>query len=248
MRILAGLICAIMLQAIDILPKGVEIDEVNANVLSFRADHLKVGQSGIVLTQNQGYNIIIASAVIKSIKNGTAYASYTPFDSISQKYLPTPQSSPAQGDKIIFGSFYNKSIAIAPDQESYNKILSLASNTSFAHIDLLAAFLAKDGINDPKPKHLNEFCNVYSIGLLYILASNGVNVLDCQSFSILEVLPFDKPYIQNTQAPFFSRIVNIDTGSLANKLRSKKSRQYFPYYDNLLRSSLKSFENLKHKE
>ncbi len=108
--------------------------------------------------------------------------------------------------------------------------------------------MAKDGINDPKPKHLNEFCNVYSIGLLYILASNGVNVLDCQSFSILEVLPFDKPYIQNTQAPFFSRIVNIDTGSLANKLRSKKSRQYFPYYDNLLRSSLKSFENLKHKE
>ncbi len=60
MRILAGLICAIMLQAIDTLPKGVEIDEVNANVLSFRADHLKVGQSGI--------KVIILLLLVLSLK------------------------------------------------------------------------------------------------------------------------------------------------------------------------------------
>ncbi|TLD97357.1 plasminogen-binding protein pgbA [Helicobacter jaachi] len=240
-------LCLSLLYGIDTAPVNERIESANAKEISFYANRLKVGESGIVLTEQQGYEMIIASAVITRIEGDRAYASIAPFSNIEQKYLPTPQASPKEGDKVIFGGFYNRAIAIAPNQESYNKILSSASNVSFSHIDLFAAFLAKDGINDPKPKHLRAFCNAYSIGLVYVFASNGINVLDCQSFAILEVLSAQDVQDKQTQAPFFSRIPNINTGSLASKLRSKKSRQYFSYYDDLLSPSLRAYK-LTHKE
>lgn len=241
-RLCLSIVCVISAGfAVNLEPVSKNITEVKGKILTFEAHKLKVGQSGIVLAQNGDYNVIIASAVIERIENNNAYARFAPFENITQKYLPTPQATPTKGDKLIFGGFYNKAIAIAPDQESYTKILSL-NPTHFVHIDLFSAFLAKDGINDPKPKHLRQFCNAYSIGLVYILATNGLNVLDCQSFALLEVQPFTKPQPETTQAPFFSRIANIDTGSLASKLRSKKSRQYFSYYDELLSPSIKAFD------
>lgn len=250
MRVLLGLMCASLLYGLDTTPIKERISEVSAKDVSFPAGNLKVGQSGIVITHKEGYNVIIANVLIAQIQDNIAYAKYTPFTSIEQKYLPTPMATPKEGDEVLFGGFYNKAIVIAPDQMSYNQILAYNESlpphnqTHFLHIDMFAAFLAKDGINDPKPKHLSAFCSIYSVGLVYIFASNGVNVLDCQSFSILEVLPFEKPQLESTQAPFFSRIPNIDTGSLASKLRSKQSRQYFSYYDNLLGPSLKLFEKL----
>lgn len=246
MRILWGMLCVAMVYAIETLPVSMEITRIDSQNLIFKAGNLKVGQTGIVLAEkqdNKGNNnvIIIANAVINSIEGGEAKARYFPFETIAQKYLPTPQIAPSKGDKIVFGSFYNKSIIIAPDQESYNKILSSQPQMSFAHIDLFEAFLAKDAINDPKPKELKKFCNAYSIGLVYILASNGVNIIDCQSFQILEVLPFDIDSIHESKAPFFSRIPDFDTGSLMSKLRSNKSRHYFSYYDELISAPLASF-------
>ncbi|WP_300743451.1 plasminogen-binding N-terminal domain-containing protein [uncultured Helicobacter sp.] len=244
MRLILGLLCCMGLAyGIDTSPASTHITEVSSKEVIFPAKNLKVGQSGVILTRKDSYNVIIADVQITRIKNNVASADYTAFDSIKQKYLPTPIAKPRQGDVVLFNGFYNKAIAIAPDQESYNKILSTPSQTQFAHIDLFSAFLAKDGINDPKQKHFQAFCKAYSIGLVYIFASNGINVLDCQSFAILEEIPMQKPQLTQTQAPFFSRIANIDTGSLASKLRSKKSRQFFSYYDGLLSQSLKKFHS-----
>lgn len=248
-----GLLCVNMLYGLETSPVRERISDVGAKSVSFPAKHFKIGQSGIILTHKEGYNVIIANARITQIKDGVAYAEYAPFDSIEQKYLPTPTATPAQGDEVLFGGFYNKAIAIAPDQTSYNQILSYNENlppqeqTHFMHIDVFAAFLAKDGINDPKPKHFKDFCSTYSIGLIYVFASNGINVLDCQSFALLEEIALPKPSLEHTNSPFFSRIANINTGSLASKLRSKKSRQYFSYYDNLLSPYLQAF-HLKTKE
>lgn len=245
MRILWGMLCVVMVYAVETLPVSAEIIRIDSQNLIFKAGSFKVGQTGIVLTEKRDdkgtHNVIIANAVIESIKGNEAKARYFQFETITQKYLPTPQIAPSKGDKVVFGSFYNKSIVIAPDQESYNKILSSQPQMSFAHIDLFEAFLAKDGINDPKPKELKKFCNVYSIGLVYILASNGVNIIDCQSFQILEVLPFDIDSVHESKGPFFSRMPDIDTGSLMSKLRPNKSRHYFSYYDDLIRIPLDSF-------
>lgn len=251
MRVLLGLLCASVLSSatygLEVNVVNVPIIEVSQKILSFSAKGLKVGQSGIILSNKDNYRVIIANARILRIKDGIAYASFRAFDSITQKYLPTPIAQPKEGDIASFGRFYNKAIAIAPNQEFYNKILSTQTKTHFMHIDLFGAFLAKSGINDPKPKHFKTFCNLYSIGLVYIMASNGINVLDCQSFALLEEIPLEIPPLSQTQAPFFSRIANIDTGSLSSKLRSKKSRQYFSYYDGLLSESLRAFK-LTHKE
>lgn len=235
------------LHAIDTQEKRVSIENVKGNTLSFKADNLRVGQSGIILTNIHENSVIIASAEIIKIDGDEATAHYRTFETIKQRYLPTPESTPKVGDIIIFNGLYNRAIAIAPNQESYNAILEHEKNVSFSHIDLFGAFLAKDGINDPKPKHFRQFCNAYSIGLIYILASNGVNVLDCESFEVIQTIAFEKPVLKNTDTPFFSRIVAIDTGSLASKLRSKKSKNYFPYYDDLLHKPLSRFQNESHK-
>ena len=238
-----------MLYALETDPMSAQITKVDTknNTIYFDSTaHFQVGQSGFILAHKQDYNVIIANAQIQSISENVAIAKYAPFESITQRYLPTPRAEPLEGDEAVFGSFYDKSIAIAPDQENYNQILSLKSKVYFMHIDLFGAFLAKDGINDPKPKHFKTFCNRYNIGLIHILASNGLNVLDCQSFEILDVITYQKPTLESTQAPFFSRIVDINTGSLASKMRSKKSRQYFSYYDDLLAIPLKSFKQRNH--
>lgn len=251
--IMLFLLCVSVLYGIDIKPKRESIIEAKPKSVSFAANGLKVGQSGIILTHKNGYNVIIASTTITRIKDNIAYAEYEPFESIAQKYLPTPTFEPTQGDEVLIGGFYNKAIAIAPNQNNYNQILSYNESAptheriQFIHIDMFAAFLAKDGINDPKHKHFKEFCNIYSVGLVYIFASNGINILDCQSFALLEEVALPQMQIESTSAPFFSRIDKIDTGSLASKLRSKKSQNYFSYYDNLLEPSLKAF-HLTHKE
>lgn len=232
---------SVMSYAIDTNPVQKDIINVDSKFISFDASGLQVGQSGIVITRTHDYNVIIANAEITRIEDDTAYARWTSFNSIKQKYLPTPIRVPQVDDIALFGGFYNKAIAIAPDQEHYIKILSQNTQVEFMHIDVFSAFLAKDGINDPKPKHFQAFCNIYSVGLVYIFASNGINVLDCQSFAILQIQDEPTPTLSQTYAPFFSRIANIDTGSLASKLRSKKSRTYLPYYDELLKESLSAF-------
>lgn len=244
MKIKILALCALctMLQALDTNEIKVEIEQMDKKRISFAAKTLQVGQSGVILSQNNDRFVIIASVVISEIVDNKAYGEYSEFEGIKQKYLPTPRATPKVGDSIIFNSFYNRAIAIAPNQEHYNKILALKVPTSFMHIDLFGAFLAKDSINDPKPKHFKAFCNAYSIGLVYILASNGINVLDCQSFSVLEVLPFGDISVESSKAPFFSRIADINTGSLASKFRSKNSRQYLSYYDDLLKAPLESFQ------
>lgn len=214
-------------------------------VIFFNAANAIVGQSGIAIKQIDSHNLIVAQIEVQSVESSNIQASFKEFKSISQKYLPTPRLKPEVGDKVILGQFYNKSIIIAPDANSYNKVLNTSKNIEFLHIDLFAAMLASDGINDPKYKHFKHFCNTYSVGLLHIVASNGLNVLDCQSFHILESNPLEISDKSDTQAPFFSRIAKIETGSLLAKFRSNKSKDYFSYYDDLLKESLRIFSKTK---
>lgn len=210
------------------------IDSVQKDIAVFDAYDLQVGESGVILTKNTSHFIIIAKATIESIQEGRASAKIEPFDTIDQRYLPTPINQPQVGDEVLFRSFYNRAFVIAPNQESYQFVIRNNPNITFMHIDLFAAYLQQKSLNDPKPKHFKDFCPKYSIGLVFIVDSQHTNVFDCQSFALLETLPPPPNEILHTTTitPFFSRISNPDK-PLGSKFKSYDSKNYFLYYDTL---------------
>ncbi|PAF52806.1 plasminogen-binding N-terminal domain-containing protein [Helicobacter sp. 13S00477-4] len=220
-------------------PLRVNIQEVNKDkkTISFPAYDLKVGESGFVLVKLADYSAISAKLQIISIDNGVAVAEFSPFDRMKQKYLPTPRLEPKVGDMAVFRDLNNKAFLIAPDSTTYEKIKSQIKDTTFMSSDLLMGYLNDYGGFDPKPKFLRKACEVYSVGLLYVVASNGINVLDCETLATLDTFAFDTSKVSKTSAPFFSRLEEVKTGSLASLFYSKKSKQYFQYYDALVQNN-----------
>ncbi|MDO7252923.1 plasminogen-binding N-terminal domain-containing protein [Helicobacter cappadocius] len=232
-------------------PLSISIEKVDTKnkTLSFPAYDLVVGESGFVLTKLTDYVVISAKIEIKSIENGIATASFSDFDTMKQKYLPTPHILPKAGDMASFREINNKAFLIAPDLNTYEKIKSqLKDELSLMSSDLLMGYLNDYGGFDPNAKFLKKACSVYSVGLIYIVGTNSLNVLDCQSLALLESIPFDTSKVNKTIAPFFSRLQEIKTGSLASLFYSKKSKNYFEFYDNLIKNGFDIQKSKKAKK
>lgn len=213
-----------------------KIESIEQDSIFFKAGNLQLGEGGVVLTRNQSHQVIIAQAKILEIIDGKARAKITAFHAMNQKFLPTPINEVKVGDEVLFRSFYNRAIALAPNQEAYQFILKNNPKIQFMHIDLFAAFLQRTSVNDPKKKHFQAFCPRYSIGLVFIMDSQAVKVLDCQSFTILSTqsLPDSSVVQKQATTPFFSRITAANK-RLGSRLKPNKSKNYFAYYDWLLR-------------
>lgn len=221
-------------------PLSINIEKVDSKnkTLSFPAYDLKVGETGFVLTKLTDYMVISAKLEVESIKDGVALAKFGDFDGMKQKYLPTPRIEPKVGDMASFRELNNKAFLIAPDLATYEKIKTqFKDEVEFMSSDLLMGYLNDYGGFDPNPKFLKKACSMYSVGLLYIVTTGHINILDCQSLFSLESLPFDTSSVSKTIAPFFSRLQEIKTGSLASLFYSKKSRDYFRFYDDLVKNA-----------
>ncbi|WP_143428894.1 plasminogen-binding N-terminal domain-containing protein [Helicobacter sp. 12S02634-8] len=214
----------------------INIDKVDPaqKTLTFPAYDLKVGESGFVITKLTDYNVISAKLQVESIRDGIATAKFGAFDTMAQKYLPTPRLQPHTGDMAVFRETNNRAFLIAPDASTYERIKSQIKDVIFMSSDLMMGYLSDYGGFDPKPKFLRKVCEVYSVGLLYVVGTGSISVLDCQSLAPLDKIAFDTSKVKTTFAPFFSRIQEVKTGSLASAFYSKKSKDYFRYYDTLI--------------
>ncbi|CRF41421.1 plasminogen-binding N-terminal domain-containing protein [Helicobacter ailurogastricus] len=215
-------------------PLKINIDGVDTarKVVRFQAYDLKVGESGYVLAKLTDYDVIAASLEVLSIENGVAYAKYAPYKVMKQKHLPTPRMVPKKGNLAIFREFNNQAFLIAPDLHTYEQVKDDYPDATFINSDLLVAFL--NGF-DPTAKTLRRACDIYSVGLVYLVSTNRLNILDCQSFAILETQPLDTTKVGRTFSPFFSRVEGVDRGTFGKLVAGGKARHYFTYYDNLLR-------------
>lgn len=220
---------------------SININQVDlvAKTTSFPAYDLKVGESGFVLTKLSDYEVISAALEITSISDGIALAKISDFNLMNQKYLPTPRVEPKVGDMAVFRELNNRAFLLAPDSNTYERVKSQIKNVSLMSSDLLIGYLNDYGGFDPKPKFLIKACQVYSVGLLYIVGSDSLNILDCHSLVLLEKFPFDTSKITTTTAPFFSRLEEVKSGSLASLFYSKHSKKYFKYYDTLIAEGVK---------
>ena len=168
-------------------------------------------------------------------QSAKAIARINPIGVLEQKYLPSPTNKPIIGDEVHFGTLNSLAFIIAPTLETYDSIRASYPSMQFLNSDLMVGYLFDKSKFDPKPKVLSNACAVYSVGLLFLVTKDRLSVLDCQSLVELDSVAFDTSAVGQTIAPFFSRVQYASSGSLDSALKRKNSKQYFEYYDGLLK-------------
>ena len=212
-------------------PLKVTIQKIDSNVIELPAMDLKVGETGIVNHYfGDNYQGIIGLIEIIRIDSGVAYAKLMDRGILMQKHLPNPTAKITQGDEVYFRLLNNQAFIIAPDLKTYEKVQSQNSDMTFLNSDLMMGYLMDKSGFDPKPKFFNQVCEIYNVGLLYVITQNRLNIADCQSLIVLESKEFDTTEVKETSSPFFSRVLYTSSGSLDSSIKKRRSRDYFEYY------------------
>ncbi|WP_187909179.1 plasminogen-binding N-terminal domain-containing protein [Helicobacter pylori] len=224
---------------------SIEFVDLPKKIIRFPAHDLKVGEFGFVVTKLSDYEIVNSEVVIVAVENGVATAKFKAFESMKQIHLPTPRMVARKGDLVYFRQFNNQAFLIAPNDEIYEQIRATNTDINFISSDLLVTFL--NGF-DPKIANLRKACNVYSVGVIYIVTTNTLNILSCESFEILEKRELDTSGVTKTSTPFFSRVEGIDAGTLGKLFSGSQSKNYFAYYDALVKKEKRKEVRIEKKE
>ncbi|GAA7186967.1 plasminogen-binding protein PgbA [Helicobacter pylori] len=224
---------------------SIEFVDLPKKIIRFPAHDLQVGEFGFVVTKLSDYEIVNSEVVIIAVENGVATAKFRAFESMKQSHLPTPRMVARKGDLVYFRQFNNQAFLIAPNDELYEQIRATNTDINFISSDLLVTFL--NGF-DPKIANLRKACNVYSVGVIYIVTTNTLNILSCESFEILEKRELDTSGVTKTSTPFFSRVEGIDAGTLGKLFSGSQSKNYFAYYDALVKKEKRKEVRINKKE
>ncbi len=224
---------------------SIEFVDLPKKIIRFPAHDLQVGEFGFVVTKLSDYEIVNSEVVIIAVENGVATAKFRAFESMKQRHLPTPRMVARKGDLVYFRQFNNQAFLIAPNDELYEQIRATNTDINFISSDLLVTFL--NGF-DPKIANLRKACNVYSVGVIYIVTTNTLNILSCESFEILEKRELDTSGVTKTSTPFFSRVEGIDAGTLGKLFSGSQSKNYFAYYDALVKKEKRKEVRIKKRE
>ncbi|MFP6335779.1 plasminogen-binding protein PgbA [Helicobacter pylori] len=224
---------------------SIEFVDLPKKIIRFPAHDLQVGEFGFVVTKLSDYEIVSSEVVIIAVENGVATAKFRAFESMKQRHLPTPRMVARKGDLVYFRQFNNQAFLIAPNDELYEQIRATNTDINFISSDLLVTFL--NGF-DPKIANLRKACNVYSVGVIYIVTTNTLNILSCESFEILEKRELDTSGVTKTSTPFFSRVEGIDAGTLGKLFSGSQSKNYFAYYDALVKKEKRKEVRIKKQE
>ncbi|PDX30891.1 plasmid stabilization protein [Helicobacter pylori] len=224
---------------------SIEFVDLSKKIIRFPAHDLQVGEFGFVVTKLSDYEIVNSEVVIIAVENGVATAKFRAFESMKQSHLPTPRMVARKGDLVYFRQFNNQAFLIAPNDELYEQIRATNTDINFISSDLLVTFL--NGF-DPKIANLRKACNVYSVGVIYIVTTNTLNILSCESFEILEKRELDTSGVTKTSTPFFSRVEGIDAGTLGKLFSGSQSKNYFAYYDALVKKEKRKEVRIKKRE
>ncbi len=224
---------------------SIEFVDLPKKIIRFSAHDLQVGEFGFVVTKLSDYEIVNSEVVIIAVENGVATAKFRAFESMKQSHLPTPRMVARKGDLVYFRQFNNQAFLIAPNDEIYEQIRATNTDINFISSDLLVTFL--NGF-DPKIANLRKACNVYSVGVIYIVTTNTLNILSCESFEILEKRELDTSRVTKTSTPFFSRVEGIDAGTLGKLFSGNQSKNYFAYYDALVKKEKRKEVRIQKKE
>ncbi|WP_281951433.1 plasminogen-binding N-terminal domain-containing protein [Nitrosophilus kaiyonis] len=216
----------------DITPnKTTTIIKSYSNGATIKNLDAPIGSSGVVVHYfDKIHSTIVARAEL--IENDKI--AYRVFDALKQKALPTPKILPKNGDKVILNYLYDRALIIAPNFKTYENIKNSHPDIEWLHPDLFAAQLSISKNPAPNREDFKNFCNKYSVGLIYFAIKNRGYYVDCYSFKKVgyENISAQKGEIK---LPFYSRIKEIQS-SWFNFYGASEVRDYTNYYTNLLES------------
>jgi hypothetical protein len=191
--------------------------------------------SGFVVRRfNNDHSAIIANAMVVDFNASTSEAKlkFSPYSGLKQTALPNGAWKPQKGDEAQLAFAYNRAVLIAPNRVVYNDITSRASTIDWTHADTFAATLSYRGHPTPLAEDMQTFCNVATIGLLYVYAQETLFTLDCKSLNVLQITTLRNDH-QTQQLPFYSRIDTIREGWWGEGSRTMDS--YDSYYMDLIK-------------
>ncbi|EHD2940968.1 exporting protein [Campylobacter coli] len=191
---------------------------------------VKLNSSGVVIQRFQTSKSIIARASVIAKEKGLAKLKFSVFADLEQDALPLPNVVPQKGDEVVLNFLYDRGLVIAPDEQTYNKLVSSFPEIYFTHIDILGAQLIRSSSLAPKRSDFRKFCADNAVGILIFALEDKAKIVDCQDFSELYELAIAKP--SSIQVPFYSRIGGYKSNFF--DFNSQEVSNYYRYYDALI--------------
>ncbi|HHD0453591.1 TPA: plasminogen-binding N-terminal domain-containing protein [Campylobacter coli] len=191
---------------------------------------VKLNSSGVVIQRFQTSKSIIARASVIAKEKGLAKLKFSVFADLEQDALPLPNVVPQKGDEVVLNFLYDRGLVIAPDEQTYNKLVSSFPEIYFTHIDILGAQLIRSSSLAPKRSDFRKFCADNAVGILIFALEDKAKIVDCQDFSELYELAIAKP--SSIQVPFYSRIGGYKSNFF--DFNSQEVGNYYRYYDALI--------------
>ncbi len=191
---------------------------------------IKLNSSGVVIQRFQTSKSIIARASVIAKEKGLAKLKFSVFADLEQDALPLPNVVPQKGDEVVLNFLYDRGLVIAPDEQTYNKLVSSFPEIYFTHIDILGAQLIRSSSLAPKRSDFRKFCADNAVGILIFALEDKAKIVDCQDFSELYELAIAKP--SSIQVPFYSRIGGYKSNFF--DFNSQEVGNYYRYYNALI--------------
>ncbi|MEA2112019.1 MAG: plasminogen-binding N-terminal domain-containing protein [Campylobacterota bacterium] len=213
---------------------------VKENQGTIKIDMIQEGVSGFLVRHfNDDHSAIIANIMVVAFDADSAEATveFTPYNGLKQNALPNGTWLPRDGDEAQLAFAYNRAFLIAPNREIYQDITSRAKSIDWVHPDTFATTLSYFGHPTPLAEDMQKYCNVSTIGLLYIYAAETLFTLDCKSLNVLQITTVQNDH-KAVKLPFYSRIDTIREAWWGEG--SSLLQEYDPYYIDLLKKHNKN--------
>ncbi len=184
------------------------VKSIQGNAIKLNALFPAVGMSGVVVHNYGSELAAITGRIVQTSADGSASA--LEVEVLEHDALPTIKTTIAPNDKVIGGYLYDNVLLLAPDADTYAKIVA-SEHKRWIHPDLYAVYLSAEGEEGVSKENLANFAKKYQVGLVYIVRQNSAVLLDPISGKIVSQksmsgLPKDG------QFPFFMRLEPIKSG------------------------------------
>lgn len=205
---LAALLCLPLFGGFFPQTVHTSVKSVKGNTITLNQKFPVSGMSGIVI-HNYGNDLTaITTRIIQNASDGSATLTNT--NILHHENLPTIKTAVSGNDKVIGGYLYDNVLLLAPDADTYAKIIS-QHNKTWIHPDLFALYLSTEGEERPTKENLSDFARKYQVGLVYIVRKNSAVLLDPISGKIVSQKSISNLPAKG-QFPFYMRFKQLDSG------------------------------------
>ena len=184
------------------------IKSVNGSSIMLKSKFPTNGMSGAVVHSYGNGLTAITSRITQVSSDGTT--SLIDADIIHHDELPTIKTPVNVGDNVIGGYLYNNILVLAPDADTYTKIVK-SNNKKWIHPDLFALYLTVEGEDKVTKENLSIFAKKYQVGLVYIVRKDAAVLFDPISGKVVSQKAVSNLPAKG-QYPFYMHFEKLESG------------------------------------